>query len=219
MMKNYKLSRSCKVLEAVMKVLVAGVTGGLTWSDYYWHGLNRGTLYWVIIYSGSGMIPILEWSGMNLTEGVDWEAERLNAISKRLSGRLRKRLYMFRTKGRFEASGSFGTNGSSIDIFSISVTDLWEQVIVEMSSLEENQTWFLGQVTSNKAKVKRWMFKDVKAFSHVNFDEYICVALSEGLLIHGKEDSMCVETLRLRRGSLRASPSEPSVLSMYLLKD
>nr|GFA26636.1 hypothetical protein [Tanacetum cinerariifolium] len=38
------------------------------------------------------MILVMEWSGMNLTEGVDWEAERLNAISKRLRGRLYKRL-------------------------------------------------------------------------------------------------------------------------------
>nr|GFA02677.1 hypothetical protein [Tanacetum cinerariifolium] len=68
------------------------VTGDLRWSDCYSHGLNRDTLYRVIIYSGSGMILVMEWSGMNLTEGVDWEAERLNAISKRLRGRLCKRL-------------------------------------------------------------------------------------------------------------------------------
>ncbi|GJS81068.1 hypothetical protein Tco_0747609 [Tanacetum coccineum] len=71
----------------------------------------------------------------------------------------------FRTEGRFKDSGSFGTSGSSVDRLSISVTDL---------------------VTSRKAKVKRWMIKGVKAFSYVNFDEYICVALSEGLLIAGK---------------------------------
>ncbi|GKD53488.1 hypothetical protein Tco_1286875 [Tanacetum coccineum] len=35
----------------------------------------------------------------------------------------------------------------------------------------------------------------VKAFSHVNFDEYICVELLEGLLITGKGDMTCVETL------------------------
>nr|GEX10450.1 hypothetical protein [Tanacetum cinerariifolium] len=67
--------------------------------------------------------------------------------------------------------------------------------MVEMSLLWENQTWFLGQVISTKAKVKRWMFKGVKAFSHVNFNEYICVAISEGLLIAGKEDLTYVETL------------------------
>ncbi|GJY85266.1 retrotransposon protein, putative, ty1-copia subclass [Tanacetum coccineum] len=39
------------------------------------------------------------------------------------------------------------------------------------------------------------MFKGVKAFSHVNINEYICVALSEALLIVGKEDVTCVETL------------------------
>ncbi|GJT31529.1 hypothetical protein Tco_0921948 [Tanacetum coccineum] len=100
-----------------------------------------------------------------------------------------------------------------------------------------------------KAKVKMWMFKGVKAFSHVNFDEYICIALSEGLLIDGKENPMCVETLygwvvgfdevlvaesnmtkisKLKRWfSLEknsswepwASPSEPGVVSMYLLKN
>ncbi|GKA23436.1 aldehyde oxidase GLOX1-like protein [Tanacetum coccineum] len=75
---------------------------------------------------------------------------------------------MFGTEGRFEASGSF------VDRLSISVTNL---------------------VTSRKAKVKRWMFKGVEAFSHVNFDEYICVALLEGLLIAGKEDLTYFETL------------------------
>nr|GEU85067.1 hypothetical protein [Tanacetum cinerariifolium] len=39
------------------------------------------------------------------------------------------------------------------------------------------------------------MFKGVKAFSHVSFDEYIRVALSDGILIVGKEDPMYVETL------------------------
>ncbi|GJV90160.1 hypothetical protein Tco_1537973 [Tanacetum coccineum] len=125
----------------------------------------------------------------NLTEGVDWEAERLNAISGRFCERLGERLckrfsrklfrrfgnwYMFGTEGRFKASGSFGTSGSFVDRLSIFVTNL---------------------VTSRKEKVKRWMFKGVKAFSHVNFDEYICVAQSEGLLIAGKEDPTCVETL------------------------
>ncbi|GKC97844.1 hypothetical protein Tco_1168119 [Tanacetum coccineum] len=53
------------------------------------------------------------------------------------------------------------------------------------------------KVTSRKAKVKRWMFKGagVKAFSHVHFDEYICTALLEGLLIARKEVLACVETL------------------------
>ncbi|GJS40345.1 hypothetical protein Tco_0565388 [Tanacetum coccineum] len=77
--------------------------------------------------------------------------------------------YMFGTEGRFEASGSFETSRSFVDRLSISVTDL---AMVEMSKLRENQTWFLGQVTNRKSKVKRWMFKGVKAFSHVNFDEY-----------------------------------------------
>ncbi|GJV98703.1 hypothetical protein Tco_1553955 [Tanacetum coccineum] len=239
-----KLADVKKMLEAVVKVLVAGIRDVVletisvycldpkdlkvlsrsqrrTWLDYYSHGLNRETLYRVIIYSGSGMILVMEWSVMNLTEGVDWEAERLNAIIKRLSGRLCKRLserlckrfsgklfrrfenwYMFGTKGKFEASESFRTSGSSVDRLSIFVTDL---------------------VTSRKVKVKRWMFKGEKAFSHVNFDEYICVALSEGLLIVGKEDLTCVETLgsleRLRCGSLGASPSEPGVVSIYLIKD
>ncbi|GKD67080.1 hypothetical protein Tco_1309188 [Tanacetum coccineum] len=35
----------------------------------------------------------------------------------------------------------------------------------------------------------------LKAFSHVIFDEYICVALSEGILITKKEDLTCVEIL------------------------
>ncbi|GKA14550.1 hypothetical protein Tco_0694196, partial [Tanacetum coccineum] len=85
-----------------------------------------------------------------------------------------KNWYKFGTEGRFEDSVSFGTSGSSVDRLSISVTDM---------------------VTSRKAKVNRWMFKGVKAFSHVNFDEYIYVALSKGLLIAGKEDLACVETL------------------------
>ncbi|GKB38319.1 hypothetical protein Tco_0883261 [Tanacetum coccineum] len=71
------------------------------------------------------------------------------------------------TEGRFEASGSFRTSRISIDRLSIYVIDL---------------------VTNEKSKVKKWMFNGVKAFSHVNFDEYIYVALSKGLLIAGKED-------------------------------
>ncbi|GJT29896.1 hypothetical protein Tco_0910171 [Tanacetum coccineum] len=39
------------------------------------------------------------------------------------------------------------------------------------------------------------MSMGLKAFSHVIFDEYICVALSEGILIPGKEDLTCVEIL------------------------
>ncbi|GKA28690.1 hypothetical protein Tco_0714935 [Tanacetum coccineum] len=79
------------------------------------------------------------------------------------------------TKLSVEASGSLGASGSSVNRLSLFVC--------------------IDMVTSRKTMVKRWMFKDVKAFLHVNFDEYICVALSEGILIAGKEDLTCVETL------------------------
>ncbi|GKD94502.1 hypothetical protein Tco_1374339 [Tanacetum coccineum] len=108
------------------------------------HDLKRErNLYKELDDEGGGMIPVMEWLVRNLTEGVDWETERLNAISKRLSVRLYKRLgerlykrfsgklfrrcgiwYMFGTEGRFEASESFGTSGSSVDRLSIFVTDL-----------------------------------------------------------------------------------------------
>ncbi|GJT42629.1 retrotransposon protein, putative, ty1-copia subclass [Tanacetum coccineum] len=107
-----------------------------------------------------------EGLGGNLMEGVDWEAEWLNAISERLGERLYERLgerlheglcqrfceQMFGTDGGVEAIGSIGTSGSSVDKFSVSVTHL---------------------VTSGKAKVIKWMFKGVKAFSHVNLDESV----------------------------------------------
>nr|GEX10279.1 hypothetical protein [Tanacetum cinerariifolium] len=121
----------------------------------------------------------------------------------------------FRTKARFKASGRFGTSGSFVDRLSIFVTDL---------------------VTSEKAKVIKWLFKGVKAFSHANLDEYIRVALLGGLLIArrknltGKDrqaeemdyllEELCSGSLgRLRRGSLGASLSKHGVVSMYLLKD
>ncbi|GJV59358.1 hypothetical protein Tco_1465458 [Tanacetum coccineum] len=188
MMKKYKSSRSWKMLEAVVKFLVTGIRD-----------------------------MVLETISVYYLDPKDLEA-LLNAISKRLSGRLCKRLvgrlykrfgrklfrrfgnwYMFKTEGRFKAIGSFGTSGSSVDRLLTSVTNMSirtvKHAMVEMSSLGENQTWFFGQATSRKPKVKRWMFKGEKAFSHVNFDEYICVALSEGLLIAGKEDPTFVETL------------------------
>ncbi|GJU36623.1 hypothetical protein Tco_1184977 [Tanacetum coccineum] len=106
-------------------------------------------------YSSGRMIPIMEWSIRNLTEGVDWEAKRLDVVSKRLSGRLCRRIrervcnsfkgkifkrgnwYMFGNEGSVEASGSFGTSGSSVDKLSISLTDLWEQAMFEVTSLWE----------------------------------------------------------------------------------
>ncbi|GJV29596.1 hypothetical protein Tco_1386044 [Tanacetum coccineum] len=128
------------------------------------------------------VILVTECTGRNLTEGVDWAAERLNAISERLSKRLHEGLFqMFckslvvlsyivenlgtckgsRTKGTAKASGSLGASGSCVKRLSLSIcTDL-----------------------------------SAKAFSHVNFDEYIRVALSEGLLIAGKEYMVFIENL------------------------
>ncbi|GKD53487.1 hypothetical protein Tco_1286874 [Tanacetum coccineum] len=74
MMKNYKLSRSGKVLEAVVKVLVAGI--------------RDVVLEAIFVYC----LDYEDLEALNLTEGVDWEVERLNAIRKRLSERLCKRL-------------------------------------------------------------------------------------------------------------------------------
>ncbi|GJX14245.1 membrane trafficking VPS53 family protein [Tanacetum coccineum] len=106
-----------------------------------------------------------------LTSIAKWECSsygRALALHARGTG-------VSRTKGSVEANGSLGTSESSTNRLSLSV--------------------YTDMVTSRKAKVKMWMFKGVKAFSHVNFDEYICVALLKGLLIAGKEDSACVETL------------------------
>nr|GEZ50051.1 retrovirus-related Pol polyprotein from transposon TNT 1-94 [Tanacetum cinerariifolium] len=138
-------------------------------------GCKRGTLYMVEIL-------VTEWSGENLTEDVDREAEKKNAISERLRGRLcrklgvrlRKRIRVklcSRTMGSVKASGSLGASGCSINRLLLFICTDMEQAMVEMSSLGKNQTWFLGQVTSRKAKVK------------------------SGLLIAGKEDLTCVETL------------------------
>ncbi|GJT29895.1 hypothetical protein Tco_0910170 [Tanacetum coccineum] len=80
MMKNYKSSRSGKALEAVLKVLIAGIRD-----------------------------VVLETISVDCLDPEDLEA--LN-------------WYMFRTEGRFKASGSFGTSGSSIDRLLIFVTDL-----------------------------------------------------------------------------------------------
>ncbi|GJS52139.1 hypothetical protein Tco_0625501 [Tanacetum coccineum] len=143
MMKNYKSSRSSKVLEAVVKVLVIGIRD-----------------------------MVLETISVYCLDPEDLEAL--------------KRLSRGSVRGSLEGSLRDSV-GSSLGWF--------EQAMVQMSSLGENQTWFFGQVTSRKAKVMKWMFKGVKAFSHVNYDEYICVALSEGLLIARKEDLTCVETL------------------------
>ncbi|GJU44803.1 hypothetical protein Tco_1202069 [Tanacetum coccineum] len=75
---------------------------------------------------GSGMIPVMKWPRENQIEGVDWKPGRLNFINKRLSERLYERLgerllrdsfgkwYRFITKVGVEASGNFGTSGSSV---------------------------------------------------------------------------------------------------------
>ncbi|GKE71672.1 hypothetical protein Tco_1529744 [Tanacetum coccineum] len=117
-----------------------------------------------------------------------------------------KNWYKFGTEGRFEDSVSFGTSGSSVDRLSISVTDM-EQVMVEISSLGENPTWFLGQVTSRKAKVKRWMFKGVKV---VGFDEVLVA------------ESNMIKISKLKRWfSLEKNyaMSEPGEALMCLLKN
>nr|GEX69386.1 retrovirus-related Pol polyprotein from transposon TNT 1-94 [Tanacetum cinerariifolium] len=148
---------------------------------------------------------------MDNKEDVDREAEKKNAISERLCGRLCRQLKQrekstceplrldlvspgvlliiveslgtskgLGTKGCVKASGSLGASGSSVNRLSLYVcTDL---AMVEMSSLGENQTWFLGQVTSRKAKVKRCMYKDVKAFLHVNFDKLRKALIASGSL-------------------------------------
>ncbi|GKE34259.1 hypothetical protein Tco_1453581 [Tanacetum coccineum] len=68
-----------------------------------------------------------------------------NRYSRKLFRRVCEQMnwYMFGTEGRFEASGSFGTSGSFetsgsfVDKLSISVTDLWEHAMFDMSSLWE----------------------------------------------------------------------------------
>nr|GEY57602.1 hypothetical protein [Tanacetum cinerariifolium] len=123
-------------------------------------------------------------------ENVTSEAERLNAIRKRLNGRLCERLirgsirdsvgssfggsesryfgnwYMFETEGRFEASGSFGTSGSSRDKLLISVTNLGLLIDgkEDLTCVETLYRWVVGfdevlVVESNMTKIsklKRW---------------------------------------------------------------
>ncbi|GKE11111.1 hypothetical protein Tco_1414662 [Tanacetum coccineum] len=182
MMKNYNLFRSGKVRKAVAKVIVASIRDVVLKTFFVTVWILK---IWRLCYD------LKEECG-NLMEGVDWEAEWLNAINERLGERLYKRLgerlhgglcqrfcerlceQMFGTDGGVEAIGSIGTSGSSVDKFSVSVTHL---------------------VTSGKSKVMKWMFKGVKAYSHVNLDKYVRVALLEGLLIARKEGLACVEIL------------------------
>nr|GEX69385.1 retrovirus-related Pol polyprotein from transposon TNT 1-94 [Tanacetum cinerariifolium] len=115
-------------------------------------------------------------------EKSTWEPIRLDLVSPGLLSIIVESLGTSKglgTKGSVKASGSMGASGSSVNRLSLYVcTDLWQQAMVEMSSLGENQTGFLGQVTSRKAK--------------------------EGLLIVGKEDLAYVETLyRWAVGSVR----------------
>ncbi|GJZ31071.1 hypothetical protein Tco_0576118 [Tanacetum coccineum] len=131
MMKNYKSYHSWKVLcdkrLEVVRLLLE------------WFKIRRPCTGSIFQWQNDS------WSIRNLTEGVDWEAKRLDVVSKRLSGRLCRRLrerlcnsfkgklfrrvfrgnwYMFGNEGSVEASGSFGTSGSSVDKLSISLTDL-----------------------------------------------------------------------------------------------
>ncbi|GJU27395.1 hypothetical protein Tco_1166016 [Tanacetum coccineum] len=124
----------------------------------------------------------------------------------------------FGTEGRLEDSESFETCGSFVDRLSISVIDL-------MTSDSEPELSH-GAVTSRKAKVKRWMFKGVKAFSHVNFDEYICVVGFDEVLV--AESNMtkitkkrwfslvlqCRSLVRLRRAFSRTEEDLLKLLEM-----
>nr|GEZ15387.1 hypothetical protein [Tanacetum cinerariifolium] len=69
-------------------------------------------------------------------------------------------------------------------------------------------------VTSGKAKVMKWMFKGVKAFSHANLDEYIRVALLEGLLIAGRK-TLIMLCLLYGAGYTRPLSITPSLISHY----
>ncbi|GJU78737.1 hypothetical protein Tco_1275807 [Tanacetum coccineum] len=91
--------------------------------------------------------------------------------------------YRFGTEGSIEASGSFRTSGSSMDILSIFVRDL-------LTSDSELEFFMEPRFAIDNLDHEVDVQGCVKVFSHVNLNEYIRVALSEGLLIAGKEDSM-----------------------------
>nr|GEW66920.1 retrovirus-related Pol polyprotein from transposon TNT 1-94 [Tanacetum cinerariifolium] len=175
------------------------------------HGCKRGTLYMVEIL-------VTEWSGENLTKDVDREAEKKNAISERIRGglcrklgvrlhkrirvklcnKLREQVYALRAELQEKST----RETLKLDLVSPSeLSNIVESLgtCTDMVSFGYTRVFrpsnIYSLMASKKAKVKRWMFKCVKAFSHVNFDKYICVALSGGLLIAGKEDLTCVETL------------------------
>ncbi|GKF57742.1 hypothetical protein Tco_0171279, partial [Tanacetum coccineum] len=83
-------------------------------------GCKRGTLYMV-------KILVTEWSGWNLIEDVNKEAERKKLSVKDSVGgeALLGTCKGSRTKGSVEVSGSLGASGSSVNRLSLSVcTDM-----------------------------------------------------------------------------------------------
>ncbi|GJW98742.1 hypothetical protein Tco_0180550 [Tanacetum coccineum] len=118
--------------------------------------------------------------------------------------------YRFGTEGSIEASRSFRTSGSFVDRLSVSVTDLVSfgyTMVFGPSYTYSSMASYLAADHSlwEKLDVVFWSGYQherkshevdvqgcVKVFSHVNLNEYIRVALSEGLLIAGKEGMVCV---------------------------
>ncbi|GJV52323.1 hypothetical protein Tco_1448064 [Tanacetum coccineum] len=232
MMKNYKSSRSSKVLEAVVKVLVVGIRD-MVLETIFVYCLDPEDLKAL-------MIPVMEWSGRNLIDCVDWEAERLNVISKRLNrgsvrgsleGSLRDSLgsylggfmsrymlyeswYMFITKGRFKASRSFGTSGSfglliarKEDLMCVETLNGWVVGFDEVLVAKSNMTKI--------NKLMRWVFLKNNS-TMLELDEALTCLLknqgsSENTLLH-------IITLKVVIGWERHNRADSIEVAQFMLE-
>ncbi|GJZ62081.1 hypothetical protein Tco_0618218 [Tanacetum coccineum] len=125
-----------------------------------------------------------EWNQM---EGVDWKPGRLNFINKRLSERLCEKLGIpKKSTCELHVLDLVSTNVLLFVVESLG-SGTGEHAMFEKNLFEKIIRMLFVQVTSMKEKVMKWMFKGVKAFTHVILDEYICVILLDDLLIAGKK--------------------------------
>ncbi|GKA37403.1 hypothetical protein Tco_0723968 [Tanacetum coccineum] len=141
------------------------------------------------------MIYVIEWSGYNLTEGVDWKAERLNAISKRLSGRLCEKVDVLDLVSHGVLSlivESLGTGTGSEPRVASKLVGALEPV---------GALWTYCQSLLEICRDLRltiWSIRTVGAcyvsdeFTLGKLEVVFWSALSEGLLIAGKEGMVCV---------------------------
>ncbi|GJW54919.1 NB-ARC domains-containing protein [Tanacetum coccineum] len=169
-------------------------------------GCKRGTLYMVEIL-------VTEWSGGNLIEDVYKETEKKNSINERLCRKLYMRLCnRFRVKlyNRLrvqiyahlaELREKSTREPLRLDLVCHGMlSNIVESLGTNKFSGTKGSVKASGRLGASGSSVNRLSLyvctnMSVKAFSQVNFDEYICVAISKGILIAGKEDQACVEIL------------------------